>query len=528
MSVPVVLYRLRATVVVALSPNTQTALPFTRALFSGSGTDGSFPLLCASHKLNATQLQAQPYELRVEILFGRDRIGKYLLPVAPLPEIAPGPGAEDARRTAHKMMANEIMSYNFTNMLALLFPTNIPTMAGVFSSSPAMPLPPTPPWYGRRVNYSYIQWEGRTFTVTGTTWVNDARNNPRYAAILRECLVFDSWRTKLIDPENWAQTHDEFLKFERDFGAAIRDNKVSLESIRDGVTASASNKRTTDFSDAINGIIGYYAAQDAGTQGDVMVARAQLLTAMKTLRVVNSTIKEQTVRTETDMSIGYAIGKLRRFTNAYELVDKQEMAIQTIAQVNLRYADNPDMQAYLPEKYPPLVTFTAAIRAFQAKYVPGNIMWERAINTIVRSDTPSLVGTLLRLTGDPASSFNQVYFDEERVVDLSQGNADLPVRVADLQMNLIEGRITDDNKSVVSCAFADHRLGLSYARLAIDNSAKWKLPAPSYFSATALLAAAPPIAAPPTAVVPPAAKQGGRSHSRRTSVPGMRRTKRRN
>lgn len=490
---PVVLYRLRATISLATEENSYTQLPLTRSVFGGSSD--SLPILCGSHRYNMSSLMLKPYDKQVEIMFDRVRIVRYLV----------APENEDTGKQS-KADENNILSHNFTNMLALLFPTSIPTMNGVHLSSQVMTMPVVPAWFARHTHYSYLTVRGHKYTVTGTTWINDVGNNPRYAELVRACRVFVSWRQKLVDPANRAQTHDEFVNFENIVRRAIASNAVTFEPIH----TQTPDVNATEFSNAIAVIREYFdmdvtssslasalAPQAPTVKPDSAIA--QLLNAWKTLKNTNTQIEKQMVRSESDKAILYAIVKLKKYMGMYELVDRQEMAIVNISKVNMRYADNPDMAAYIPTKYPQFIAFVSTIAAFHGKYIPGNPVWAQMITSLIQTTVPGMdvLSRILDIADRLDTEASCVYFDEDKSTahgnkdsgrDPRNENADLNAVVAELQMDLIDGTVTADNVGTVTCAFKDHLLGLSYNRLSIPVAARWRLPAPSYFSAVRLLA----------------------------------------
>ena len=210
-----------------------------------------YPNLCTNYVYPSTQLNALPFDQRIEFFFDKTFFGNqmkkwfqrgYLTEtITEKNDIDSGPAKK----------WNQKIYKNVSKMLELLFPTVYPVPGNVYDSYSTFFNPEYSEKMGGKTfsfkailptfltsslgmtvptlasYYSYVKLDGSVYTVTRAVWLNDLLNHPIYNDLLEKFNIFEVWRkneagkiTKLIEKNSEglkrASLSSEYIAFFED------------------------------------------------------------------------------------------------------------------------------------------------------------------------------------------------------------------------------------------------------------------------------------------------------------------------
>jgi hypothetical protein len=488
-------YQINANITVNTSETgTKQVLQLTRDLLGISSTYKDqdrtiYPLICTNYRFNTAKLASLPYEKLISRFFVRARLSaEYLEPYDPNDE--------------HDQFAL-VKRINFANMLVLLFPTTIPVMNYVNGSS-TVDLQINVHWSQTWHNpYSYIVVQPNTYTITKTTWLNDIRNNPRYIALINQCKLFSAWRDAWISVDN-PESNSELIKLYSIFQTEYIKNMPLPNSEpspqRPGLFTSVlkrtakktpnskgeeENELITEFRQTIEALDQMLKANVTGDKPDYDM----FLKYMRVIKEIGNALDD--TKTQKSAPLQRSIQELARFLNAYKLVESQHIALSYITNINVQY-NLTELASYINDNYPVFATFSNEIRNFHAQYIIDNQMWKNPIDRIIQSAEPNLdkqLQLIVNMSNGNDESAQWVGFD------LIKPGREIPVKggattinttpiltaVVDLQMNVIDQKITSDNAHLITCPFNDYIIGEQFDWL--KSNSENRIPPIQFFAA---------------------------------------------
>ena len=497
------------------------SFPLTRDIFLKvksvqSGQNTKYPLICDNYRINFAKLVAEPYDKMVSRFFNISHLNSYLDVTNYNPPVE---GADSSKST---------LVYNFTNMLVLLFPTNMPFMNNVAFSSD-IDMPNVISWmYTYHNSYSHLVNKGKTYTVFKTTWLNDVRNNPRYAGLIDECLRFSEWRTKWMSDKS---KKTELLKLDSKFNEAFnaltyRGNSNFFNYIIDKVSRTVSrnigDNMITDFKSAFTQIHdAYFPVKKEDSERLAIV-----LENMRSINNISDILRSQT--TSTSQVLNLVIRELGPYFTIYKLAEQQNLVFEIIEKINIQYKNVDNVSTdYVDKNYPEFVQFTNAITTFVKTYDIDNVIWKKMLFDIVNSVDQLGAATLdkiLRISLSEGTDEEQwVGLDRLKIPNKLQTGGlprssqrflsakDTQVVVADLHIDVIGGHVTSENVQNIQCAFKDYYIGVYYQRLtSTTKHDDWRVYPLQFFPAEQLLlksvATAPANRPPAPNIEPPTRK----------------------
>ena len=113
----------------------------------------------------------------------------------------------DSELNATHYSDTRIANCNIRFMLAMLFPTSVPSCANNHHGSFENVIKGAPlPWSNLTQiftpEYSYILVDGKPQTVLKTIWLNDFVNHPVYSSLVSDYIAFDRWKLDTLDSLN--------------------------------------------------------------------------------------------------------------------------------------------------------------------------------------------------------------------------------------------------------------------------------------------------------------------------------------
>lgn len=515
-------YQVRASITVA---NTDAAgtnatestdtFPLTPAVIGLSTDAASLPFLSANWKLNADAIMRLPYDQRAALFFDRALQTKYLRP----PSGGSPPTADPAEQP--------ILRANFANMLILLFPTTLPVIDQVVYSGEPVPPGDLVSWTDvgmRLVPYSYLTRASTVLTVTKTTWVNDVRNNPRYAEIIAALRTFGDWRARLLDSKNVSERMFEVIKLMKLFKLASDAFWATLAQLTENPDPEV-RAEYREFDAAVAQIKALVRTNPVDAPPDKWMDSLPanwydvLADSMRRIKNLDQTLSAQPVRSTRYLQLQRAINEMTKYRNVYRQAESQKQAIDAITNINVQYTVNPDLAAYVTASYPPFAQFVEKLRAFHTAYVLGNPAWRASIDRLIQSveNNDVVFEQLVQVVTEGAPiEYQAVGFDSPKTGGNASATSAIRTVLAELSMDVIAGRIDRTNAGLIKCAFSDHWLGALFLQNRVPVEYRWRLPPRMFFDAREILATAaanqakpppPPKpaqpAAPPTAQPPP-------------------------
>ena len=464
-------------------------------------------------------IQNLPYYKRLEVFFNKEKFNKVVLQNS---KVSGSTKSERLRESEEEMGVDSydtfVMNANFEFTIQSIFPTGFPSDAyyqsmeyydnsirnTLFSLKGSRTS-----WFSWFLPYrfdsifSYLKFNNDTYTVARVIWINDVFNHPRYSSIVDTHQYGDKMRQKDI-PKMKNMIADYKKR---------KTNEFKLFLLQIKVYASKFTKDTYEKKDNLDKI----SDESSRIKADITNAMKEVVDAVGNISYLE---KEKEDIKDEDDKYKYYESQLKRnneiFNNDNNIIDG---AITTIENkllkyfdnlksldTNAKYLDNIKNQEFIRSFVKKVTTYKSKIKAIQYKknnrdytddpdkefignYLAsefsdyGNVAnaltaldkdvdtlnphWKdyiekyKGLDSTVKDKSDDLVDEISKCnTKKNICKYNKVIHRYLNVgLDLAKEKSKHPLLEAHVQMDVIKGQVTENNRYHVFCTFVDHMLG---------------------------------------------------------------------
>jgi hypothetical protein len=358
--------------------------------------------------------------------------------------------------------------------------------------------------------YSYLKLEGKVYTVSEVVWLNDIYNHPEYKKVVNafdDLIFFKKTYTKII--ENLLSTKKEILKSKissdfTDITSITDELKSILKSVKEKDDAHGNVRYKSQSQSESQVIINQLIQQieKFNLNSQKIDSKDAIIQLNDTVKLLIRYIEDYKIKTNRDSYrynplftlseklndffekikiIGETISDVRENNYIYSnylLIDKIDRKILTDSNISSSTKD----------KFKRYINFFEILKQFDRnKYVTNNgYLMDLFNNTWDNHFLQLLNPRNISLTPPPFSTYlDSVY---------SGVNTILPEDMNEIfiQIDLIEGEVTDENKKNIKCVYKGEKLTDKLDTLLSVNRKFWEVnPRRMLFSVLSVVSCAP-------------------------------------
>jgi len=417
-------------------------------------------------------------------------------------KVQPQSSGHSSTPTTNNDNTNDIYVKNVKTMLEMLFPNSFPSLnnikdsysmliktndseESIFSWKNIYPKFLTQNTYPDQY-YSYLQLDGKIYTTTQLIWLNDIFNHPKYKELIDKYEFFTFWKeqqkgtlaTDLLkkqslfeidfSKDNSNNGKYKFTEADKDF---FKDKKFDLASIS-GSDRSYSEK--VDLNKNLDGI--YKSIEQIETYLKITSkpedVYKEILDSALAIRTLYKKVADKIIITkDIETKITRLISSI---TEINAIINIQRKFIDT-NEIVLNYeAEDKSTVDELKEKYPEYVEFVDLFKTFiRPKRNTINTKLQETIEGFATGQ--QIQQTEFQELIQPNSSSSEITAKQATQLNILQAKANEPRFEIYIQLNLIGGKLNDNNQSRINCMYKSEYLGTELDHILHPSKKSWEL-----------------------------------------------------
>jgi len=384
--------------------------------------------------------------------------------------------------------------------------------------------------------FSYLKIGGQEYTITRTVWLNDVMNHPVYNDILKSYHLFEIWKENKKEiqeiKEKWnivifaldtsVKTPKLFQKMHEEAGY-YRENKPArydeqFENMKDFDEIIDKIKREPNLK--------YIDSKDPDYKKIYKKQRNGLFEKFKDDQTIYDDLEKLTVflnRIKSSRISGTFTSFLNTIASKISNFNKDKTYQDYVNNLNFEYLSNPELSNVadkIRNKYPEFNNFVNKIQAMKDRMI-DNAVWKQVIHSIIKGSKyhnfqskiwnkiDACYGLTIeeeenvsddeeegegegegeeekkdeapKKTGTCSASEKVLYVNFDQILEKDPNKLpDMKLIDIYLQMDVIEGKIDENNMGSIKCDYTNTNLGNTWKQL-MNGSYSWDLAQQMFF-----------------------------------------------